>query len=65
MQYRLEFTDDLMTVLDDDGNGHDAFAVEPDRPWDAVEALAEWGRQYDLDPVEALGALRRHLKHCR
>jgi hypothetical protein len=65
MNYRIEFVDDLMTIVGDSGDGFDAFEVDPQRPWDAVEALAEWGREYDLDAIEALGALRSHLEACR
>jgi len=65
MDYHIEFTDDLMTVLDEDGNGRDAHVVDPSRPWDAVEALVRWGREYDLDAVDALRELRQHLKACR
>ncbi len=65
MNYRIEFEDNLMMLLDDENNGHDAFVVGPDQAWDAVEALAEWGRQYALDSVDALGELRRYLKACR
>lgn len=65
MKRRIEFDDHLMMVLDEENNGHDAFVVESDQAWDAVEALAEWGRQYEFDPVEALGELRRYMKACR
>ena len=65
MKYRIEMVEELMTIADEDGNGHDAFEVDADEPWDAVEALAEFGRQYSLDPIESLGILRRYLKDCR
>ena len=65
MNHRIEFVNELMTVADDDGYGYDAYEVDPDQPWEAVEALVRFGRQYDLDPVSALGELRRHLKDCR
>jgi hypothetical protein len=64
MNYRIEFDDDLMMVLDDENNGHDAFEVDADRPWDAVETLAEWGREYSLDACNALRELRIHLREC-
>ena len=54
-----------MTVAEDDGNGHDAFEVDSDEPWDAVEALAKFGRKYSLDAIESLRVLRRYLKDCR
>lgn len=65
MNYRIEMVEELMTVADDDGNGHDAFEVDPDEPWNAVEALAKFGRQYSLDACAALRELRRYLKDCR
>jgi hypothetical protein len=63
--YHIQFVDDLMTIVGDDGDGFDACEVDPQRPWDAVETLAKWGREYDLDAVGALGELRRHVKNCR
>ncbi len=65
MNYRIEMVEELMTVADDDGNGHDAHEVDPDCPWDAVEVLAKWGREYSLDAIESIGILRRYLKDCR
>jgi hypothetical protein len=65
MNYRIEMVEELMTVADDDGNGHNAFEVDPDKPWDAIEALAKFGREYSLDACRALGELRRYLKDCR
>lgn len=62
MNYRIDFDDDLMMVLDDENNGHDAFEVDPERPWDAVETLAEWGRKYARDACEALEDLRAYLR---
>jgi hypothetical protein len=65
MTYRIEMVEELMTVADDDGNGHDAFEVDPENPWDAIEALAKFGREYSLDAIESMGILRRYLKDCR
>jgi hypothetical protein len=62
--YEIEFADDLMTLVDEDGHGCDAFVVDPTRPWDAVETLVRWGREYDLNEIDALGELRRYLKAC-
>ncbi|MCI0333560.1 MAG: hypothetical protein L0228_10095 [Planctomycetes bacterium] len=64
MNYRIEFVEELMTVADADGNGYDAFEVDPEQPWDAVEALAKWGREYSLDTCHALRELRAYLKDC-
>jgi hypothetical protein len=65
MNYRTGFDDDLMMVLDDENNGHDAFEVDPNEPWDAVETLAEWGREYSLDACQALKELRAYLRDCQ
>ena len=32
MKYRIEFVEELMTIADEDGTGHDAFEVDPDQP---------------------------------
>lgn len=64
MDYEIEFIDDLMTVVDEQGYGQDAYEVDGERPWDAVEKLAAWGRQYDLDACQSLKELRTHLKEC-
>jgi len=64
MNYRIEFVDGLMTVMDADGNGYDAFEVDPNKPWDAVVALASFGREYSLDACRALRELRAYLQDC-
>jgi hypothetical protein len=65
MDYEIEFADDLMTLVDEDGNGRDAVVVKRAKPWDAVETLVRWGRVYDLNEIDTLGELRRYLKACR
>jgi hypothetical protein len=64
MNYRIEFVEELMTIADEDGNGHDAFEVDPNEPWAAVEALAKFGREYLLDACQSLKELRSYLKAC-
>jgi hypothetical protein len=64
MKHYIEFVNELMTVADADGNGYDAFEVDADEPWDAVETLAEWGREYSLDACQALKELRAYLRDC-
>lgn len=63
--HEIEMVDDLMTVIDEKGHGRDGVVVDPARPWDAVETLVHWGREYDLNEINALGELRRYLKACR
>ena len=65
MKYRIEFVEELMTIADEDGNGHDAFEVDPDEPWDAIEALAKFGREYSLDVCQSLKELRAYLRDCQ
>ena len=65
MNYRIEFVNELMTIADENGDGHDAFEVDPHEPWDAVEALAEFGREYSLDVCQALRELRAYLRDCQ
>ena len=65
MNYRMEFGDDVMLILDAENNGHDAMAVNPDKPWDAIDLLTKWGRRYELDACDALRELRRYLKDSR
>jgi hypothetical protein len=54
-----------MTIVGDNGDGFDACEVDPQRPWDAVETLAEWGREYALDACQVLKELRAHLRAAR
>jgi hypothetical protein len=65
MKYRIEFVEELMTIADEDGNGYDAFEVDPEQPWDAIEALAKFGREYALDACQALRELRAYLRDCQ
>jgi hypothetical protein len=64
MKYHIEMVEELMTIADEEGNGCDAFEVDPDQPWEAVEALAEFGRQYSLDVCASLKELQGYLKEC-
>jgi len=65
MTYRIEFVDDLMTVVDADGNGHDAFVVDPKQPLDGLETITDWTRRYDFNIFHALLKLRAHLHSCK
>ncbi|MCI0493336.1 MAG: hypothetical protein L0Z07_10420 [Planctomycetes bacterium] len=64
MTYRIEFVDDPMTVMDADGNGHDACVVDPRQPREAVNTLAHWAIPYKLDVFQALLKLRAYLRAC-
>lgn len=60
MNYRVEFEDDFMHVLDDDNHGHDAFVIDPAQPAAARAALAKWITEYDVDP-DAIDELEQWL----
>ena len=56
MRYRIELADDLMHVLDEDGNGHDAHVVRPGRAGgcEAKRKIDEWKTRYPtIDTVKA------------
>jgi hypothetical protein len=53
MRYRIEFADDLMHVLDENGNGHDAHVVCPDGRVEAERKIDEWAAEYGIDPRPA------------
>lgn len=61
MRYRIEFTDDLMHVLDEDGNGHDAQIVRPGRAGgcEAKRQIDEWRTRYEFDSVKAKREVNR------
>ncbi len=61
-RYRIEFADDLMMVLDQDNNGHDAQVVAPGREavYAAKMKINEWKTQYPtIDTVRAKRELNR------
>jgi hypothetical protein len=64
MNYRIEFADGLMMLLDEDGNGHDACEIDVARPTAAHDALAGWIRNFDVDP-DAIDELEQYLAACR
>lgn len=58
MRYRIELTDDLMQVLDEDGYGHDAHVVRKDGADAAEQKIDEWGAEYGIDPALVKRELR-------
>ena len=58
MRYRIELADDLMHVLDEDGNGYDALVVRRDNANDAEATIDEWAAKYDIDARRAKRELR-------
>lgn len=62
MRYRIEFSDDLMMVLDEDNYGHDAHEVAPGREavYAAKMKINEWKTKYPtVDTVKAKRELNR------
>jgi hypothetical protein len=58
MRYRIEFADDLMHVLDENGNGHDALVIRRDNAKDAEAKIDEWAAEYKMDARRAKRELR-------
>jgi len=58
MRYRIELADDLMHVLDEDGNGYDAIVIRRDNAKDAEAKIDEWAAEYKIDPRLAKRELR-------
>jgi hypothetical protein len=49
MRYTIDFADDLMCLIDDDGDGHDAFELDAVQPDAARQQLVTWAKTYPLD----------------
>lgn len=58
MRYRIELADDLLQVLDEDGNGHDAHVVRRDGAAAAQRKIDEWAAEYGIDPAPTKRELR-------
>lgn len=58
MRCRIEFCDDLMHVLDEDGYGHDAHVVCRDGADAAEQKIDEWATAFSIDPEPAKRELR-------
>jgi len=58
MRYRIELADDLLHVLDEDGNGHDAHVVRRDGADAAEKKIDEWAAEYGIDAARAKRELR-------
>jgi hypothetical protein len=61
MRYRIEFTDDLMQLLDENNHGHDAHIVTAGREgvYAAKMKINEWRTQYEFDSVKAKREVNR------
>jgi hypothetical protein len=58
MLYRIELADDLMHVLDEDGDGYDALVIRRDNAKDAEAKIDEWASEYNIDSRRAKCELR-------
>jgi hypothetical protein len=58
MRYRIELADDLMHVLDEEGNGCDALVIRRDNANHAEAKIDEWAAEYNIDPRRAKRELR-------
>ncbi|HEV7299820.1 MAG TPA: hypothetical protein VGN72_10680 [Tepidisphaeraceae bacterium] len=62
MRYTIDFVDDLMCLIDDDGDGHDAFLLGAAQPDAARQQLAAWAKTYPLDLPRQLDRLEQQLR---
>jgi hypothetical protein len=62
MQYRIEFADDLMMVMDDGNHGHDAHVVSPDGRDEAERKIDEWAGAFKFDVGRAKRAMRNLVR---
>ena len=53
--HTIEITNDLMMVLDDDGNGYDCHVLGS--PTEAQDQLEKWKDEYSFDYDEARAAV--------
>lgn len=63
MQYRIELADDLLQVLDEDGNGHDAHVVRKGGADAAEQKIDEWAAEFAVAAEPAKRELRELV--CR
>ena len=63
MPYTVEIVDDLMVVLDEDGNGCDCHTLR--RLRDAKRQLRRWQDEYTFDYADALSALSEFFQSLK
>ena len=63
MRYRIEFCDDLMMVMDDDGYGYDSHILEdgPNVRDDEDARIDQWADDYEFDVDAAKRELVEYL----
>ena len=57
--HTIEIIDDLMCVMDEDGNGYDAAALVGYRA--AKQQIQKWTAEYTIDSAEAYAKLADHF----
>lgn len=60
--YKTEITGNLLCVLDDDGNGHDAMVLTGYRA--ARQQVRAWATEYGIDVVQADLELADYFAAC-
>ena len=58
-RHTIEIVDDLMMVLDEDGNGHDCHVITTRLA--AEQQLRQWQSEYTFDDAEALKTLAEYF----
>jgi hypothetical protein len=61
MHHTIEIIDDLMCVMDEDGNGHDAHVLTGYRQ--AKQKIQRWTAEYTINVDDAYRKLRDHFSN--
>jgi hypothetical protein len=59
MPHTIEIIDDLMCVIDEDGNGYDAAVLESYRA--AKQQIQKWAAEYTINVADAYRQLADHF----
>lgn len=59
MPHTIEIIDDLMCVMDDDGNGHDAAVLSTYR--EAKRQIQKWTTEFTINVADAYRQLADHF----
>ena len=63
MQHTIEIIDDLMCLMDEDGNGVDGHLLVGLR--DAKRQIQTWAAEYTIDIAEAYRRVSEYFAACR
>jgi hypothetical protein len=61
MHHTIEIIDDLMCVMDEDGNGYDAHILTGYRQ--AQQQIQRWAAEYTINVADACRQLRDHFSN--